>query len=158
MALANAAAEGVQRRGGPLNFGSLTGLVGFNLRFAHLYYRDCLVEMKELDLTHKQFAVLTLIGANLGVSQIDLAASLGTDRATMMAMVDRLQDRGYLERAPSRTDRRRQELYLTRAGESARQTAEQICIKHDQSLLSRFSADELQHLRILLLRMHPAEG
>jgi DNA-binding MarR family transcriptional regulator len=51
-----------------------------------------------------------------GVSQIDIAGLLTMDRPTTMAIVNRLQDRGLVERRASARDRRRQELHLTSEG------------------------------------------
>ena len=47
-----------------------------------------------LDLTQKQAATLWLINANPGVAQVSVAAALGMDRATMMSITDRLEERG----------------------------------------------------------------
>src|SRR6185312_7164884 len=89
----------------------------FHLRMASAAIaRDFAAVMQGLDLTQKQYAVLELIDANTGVSQIDLATTLGTDRATMMAIVDRLDARRLLTRRRSASDGRRQELQLTAAG------------------------------------------
>ena len=51
----------------------------------------------DFGLTQKQAAVLWLIQANGGVSQVEVAAALGMDRATMMAVTDRLEDRGFVD-------------------------------------------------------------
>jgi DNA-binding MarR family transcriptional regulator len=160
MALAKVRAEGeAPRRNGRLDYGSLERLLGFHVRLAQVaFYRDYVVAMKDLDLTQKQYAVLVLVAANPGVSQIDLAAALGVDRATMMAIVDRLQNRDLLQRVPSKIDRRRQELYLTAAGEQARAQAEAICDAHERPFLERFSPEELETLFGLLKRLHGPPG
>ena len=90
------------------SLGALPSLLGFHLRFANMaMYRDYASAMESLDLTQKQHAVLLIIKANHGVSQVDIAAALGTDRATMMAIVDRLEARDLVERQRSKGDRRR---------------------------------------------------
>src|SRR4051794_33163526 len=91
-----------------LSLGRLDGLLGFHLRMASaVVARDFADELADLGLTQKQCAVLELIAANPQVSQIDMTATLGMDRATMMALVDRLDERGLLVRTPSLRDRRR---------------------------------------------------
>jgi DNA-binding MarR family transcriptional regulator len=148
-------AEEAPRRADTLKLGSLGDLLGFNVRMAQAaFYRDYVAATKALDLTQKQYAVLTLIAANPGVSQIDLAAVLGADRATMMAVVDRLQNRGYLKRVPSRIDRRRQELYLTDEGEAMRAEAEVLIWAHEAPFLARYTPEELDILKDLLRRVH----
>lgn len=120
-----------------LQLGRLEGLLGFHLRMASAAIaRDFAAAMQGLDLTQKQYAVLELIDANTGVSQIDLATTLGTDRATMMAIVDRLDARRLLTRRRSASDGRRQELQLTAAGTRLLADARLRVASHEQ----RFTA------------------
>jgi DNA-binding MarR family transcriptional regulator len=106
------------------------------------------------DLTQKQCAVLQLIGANPGVSQVDLASTLGTDRATMMAVIDRLDERGFLLRLRSKADRRRQELTLTPAGEVVLAQTNALINSHDKRFTSLFTRRELDMLVGALRRIH----
>lgn len=138
-----------------LDLDGLTSLLGFHLRLAHVaVYRDFMSSLAELDLTQKQCAVLQLIGANPAVSQVDLAATLGTDRATMMAVVDRLEQRGFVTRVRSKEDRRRQELYLTEDGEAMLARAKAAIAEHEAKFTRRFSAQELRALVGALGRIH----
>ena len=103
-----------------LDLGRLDGLVGFHLRMATAaLYRDFAQAMQGTGLTQKLFAVLELIEANPDVSQIDISETLETDRATVMALVDRIEARGLVERRRSERDRRRLRLVLTTKGRKA---------------------------------------
>jgi DNA-binding MarR family transcriptional regulator len=138
-----------------MELGGLGELLGFHLRLAQLaMYRDFVSAMEELDLTQKQLATLQLIGANPGVSQVDLAATLGTDRATMMGMIDRLDQRDLLVRERSASDRRRQELSLTKRGAELLSEAQRVLARHEQDYTSRFSQAELEALMSALRRIH----
>jgi len=138
-----------------LHLDGLPELLGFHLRLAHVaMYRDFMTALADLDLTQKQCATLQLIGANPGVSQVDLAATLGTDRATMMAMVDRLEQRGFVVRRRSVADRRRQELNLTEGGEDMLARARHAIAEHERHFTSRFTAQELKVLMNALGRIH----
>ena len=78
--------------GAPLRTGRLDEILGFHLRMANVaIYQDYTAAMGDIGLTQKQFAVLELIAANPKVSQIDIANQLSMDRATMMALVNRLR-------------------------------------------------------------------
>ena len=78
-----------------LSFEELDGLLGYRMRRAQgAMHRDYLAAVVGLNLTQKQTATLWLINGNPGVSQVQIAAALGMDRATMMALVDRLEGRG----------------------------------------------------------------
>lgn len=137
-----------------LKIDGLTELLGFHLRMAHVaLYRDFISSLKGLDLTQKQAAVLTLVGANAGCSQIALAGTLGTDRATMMAIVDRLQDRNLLYRTRSAVDRRRQELYLTGEGQVVLGQARALIAEHELRFAKRFTPQEFALLKDMLGRI-----
>jgi DNA-binding MarR family transcriptional regulator len=138
-----------------LDLGDLPSLLGFHLRLAHVaMYRDFTEALAGLELTQKQGAVLQLIAANPGVSQADLAATLGSDRATMMALVDRLEERGFVARQRSAQDRRRQELSLTERGRSVLADAMRAIAAHERRFTTRFSPAELKALIEALSRIH----
>ena len=120
-----------------LKLGRLDALLGFHLRMASAAVaRDFAMAMDGIDLTQKQYAVLELIDANPGVSQLDLATTLGTDRATMMAIVDRLDARKLLARRRSTSDRRRQTLHLTATGARLLGEARQRVAQHEQGFVA----------------------
>ena len=135
----------------------LTGLLGFQVRMAQAtLYRDFAGAMGELNLTQRQMAVLEIVADSPSISQVDIAAQLLTDRATMMAIVDRLQDRDLIERRRSTEDRRRQELFLTPAGLSLLATARSIIAAHEKRFTDRFTAKELETLLEALKRIQNA--
>src|SRR6187549_2832245 len=106
-------------QGPELMFEELDGLLGYRLRRAQgAMHRDYMAAVSGLNLTQKQCATLWLIDSNPGSSQVSIAAALSMDRATMMAVVDRLEDRRLVIRKQSTVDRRRQELYTTPAGQT----------------------------------------
>ncbi|MEP7240683.1 MAG: MarR family transcriptional regulator [Devosia sp.] len=134
-----------------LALGRLDQLLGFHLRMASAAVaRDFAAVMEGLDLTQKQCAVLELIDANEGVSQIDLAASLGTDRATMMAVVDRLSARRLLSRRRSTVDRRRQVLALSLAGRRLLSDARLRIARHESAYRATFGEARIERLIALL--------
>jgi len=130
-----------------LAFDGLDRLLGYRLRRAQgAMHRHYMVTVAELDLTQKQTATLWLIHANPGVSQVSLAATLAMDRATMMSVIDRLEERGLLLRKRSVTDRRRQELYLTPAGQSLLAKVKLRIARHEERFRSFFTRSELEAL------------
>jgi MarR family transcriptional regulator, organic hydroperoxide resistance regulator len=143
--------------GPSLMFEELDGLLGYRLRRAQgAMHRDFMAAVASLDLTQKQAATLWLINGNPGVAQVAVAAALGMDRATTMAIVDRLEDRRLVIRQRSSTDRRRQELYLTPAGQSALRKAKARIAKHEERFKSLFTAAELASLLTALQRLQDA--
>jgi len=137
-----------------VNHAGLDKFIGYRIRMAYVAVRRQFDEaMARLDLTQKQTSVLWLIGANSGVSQITLANELGMDRASMMAIVDRLQDRGLIVRKRSSTDGRRQELYATAKGRKVLSQAKTAIATHEKAITGRFSARELKALMNALERI-----
>jgi DNA-binding MarR family transcriptional regulator len=76
---------------------------------AHMQAADC-------DLTSVQFAALDAIAEQPGIDQASLAAAISFDRATIGGVIDRLEQKGLVERVVSAQDRRARLLDLTRDG------------------------------------------
>src|SRR3954453_15536629 len=74
------------------------------------------VEGAGYSLTPVQYAALAAVAANPGVDQITLAGLIAFDRTTITGVVDRLVQKGLIERRESSRDRRARELRLTDKG------------------------------------------
>jgi len=140
---------------GDEDIGEIQHIVGFHIRLAHgAVYRHFSETFAHLDLTQKQVSVLWLVGDHPDIAQTDLAQRMRMDRATTMAIVNRLQDRGFLVRGRSSSDRRKQTLNLTPAGRKALTTAKSAIRQHEIWLKSRFTRKEVETLIRLLTRIH----
>jgi DNA-binding MarR family transcriptional regulator len=140
---------------GDEDIGEIRDIVGFHIRLAHgAVYRHFTETFSDLDLTQKQVSVLWLVDDHPDIAQTDLAARMRMDRATTMAIVNRLQARGYLVRGKSETDGRKQTLNLTVAGRKALVGAKDAIGQHEEWLKSRFTDKEVEKLIELLTRIH----
>ncbi|MFB9951696.1 MarR family winged helix-turn-helix transcriptional regulator [Rhizobium puerariae] len=102
------------------------------------------------DLTPVQYAALAAISASPGIDQVTLAGLIAYDRTTITGVVDRLVQKGLIERRASSRDRRARELQITGEG---RRTLEDIApaVEAAQQLLVRgLSAGETEELMRLL--------
>src|SRR5205807_9726652 len=143
------------RVAGDEDLGEIRDIVGFHIRLAHAaVYRHITETFADLDLTQKQVAALWLVADHPGIAQTGVAQRMRMDRATTMAIVNRLEAKGYLVRRKSRSDRRKQALNLTDAGRRALSTAKRAIQQHEQWLKSRFSEKEVAQLIELLTRIH----
>lgn len=130
-----------------LMFEELDGLLGYQLRRAQgAMHRDYMAAVAGLNLTQKQTATLWLIQSNPGVAQVSVAAALGMDRATMMSVTDRLEERSLLIRKRSTVDRRRQELYLTPGGQGLLRKVKARIAEHEERAKALFKPAELEGL------------
>lgn len=142
-----------------LDFAGLDGLVGYRLRRAQsAVHRDYNAMFEDLKLTQKQTGVMWLVLANPGVAQGTIGAALGMDRATMMVIVDRLEDRGLLKRMRSRKDARQRELFATPAGQRLMKKVHSLTERHEKRLKMLFTPAELQGLDLALQRLQALEG
>jgi len=139
--------EAEDLRGPELMFEELDGLLGYRMRRAQgAMHRDYMASVAGLDLTQKQTATMWLINSNPGVSQVTVANALGMDRATMMSVTDRLEERALLIRKRSSVDRRRQELYLTPGGQSMLRKVKARIAAHEGRFKALFTPSELAAL------------
>jgi DNA-binding MarR family transcriptional regulator len=140
---------------GDEDIGQIRNIVGFHIRLAYgAVYRHFTETFVEVELTQKQVSVLWLVDDHPDIAQTDLAKRMRMDRATTMAIVNRLESRGYLVRGKSNSDGRRQTLNLTRPGRKALVTAKGAIRQHERWLKSRFTAREVAKLIELLTRIH----
>lgn len=68
------------------------------------------------DLTPVQFAALDAIHATPGLEQARIAARIAYDKATLGGVIDRLEQKGFIKRSISKSDRRAREVRLTNRG------------------------------------------
>jgi len=140
---------------GDEDIGEIRNIVGFHIRLAHgAVYRHFTETFADLDLTQKQVSALWLIDDHPDVAQTGLAQRMRMDRATTMAIVNRLESKGYLVRRRSRSDGRKQALNLTQSGRRALASAKRAIQQHEEWLKSRFNEKEVAKLIELLTRIH----
>lgn len=140
---------------GDVDVGEIGSIVGFHLRLAHgAVYRHFTETFVDLGLTQKQVSILWLIDDRPDIAQTDLAQLMRMDRATTMAIVNRLQARKLLVRGKSSTDGRKQTLNLTEDGREILERAKLAIRDHEAWLKSRFTDKEVSKLIELLTRIH----
>lgn len=104
-------------------------------------------------LTKPQYAVLRAVGEQPGIEQSAVCAAAGLDKATLAAVLIRLEQRGLVTRTIDATDRRRRLLELTETG--AREVRESLPVASDVDAhqLGRLSPDEREQLHALLAKL-----
>lgn len=140
---------------GDEDIGEIRNIVGFHIRLAHgAVYRHFTESFSHLELSQKQVSVLWLIDDHPDIAQTDLARRMRMDRATTMAIVNRLQARGFLVRGKAKNDGRKQTLNLTDAGREMLVEAKAAIQAHEEWLKSRFTDDEVSQFVGFLERIH----
>jgi DNA-binding MarR family transcriptional regulator len=94
-----------------------------------------------------------ILSKHPGLSQIELAALLGTERATAGLQVAQCLKQGFVRRVASRTDRRRYELFVTPKGLKLLEDARDVIPQHEDMFAAGLTASERSTLRRLLLQL-----
>ena len=141
--------------GTKVDLGILPRLLGYNLRRANqCSWRHYVSVIGESRLRPGLFSLLCLVKFNPGISQIELGTHLGVDKASIVALLDRLERAGLLERRRSTRDRRRQGISLTEAGASEFETLMAEVRQLEKQMANRFTKAELDQFLGFLQRMH----
>lgn len=96
--------------------------------------------------------VLALIAANPGSSQSGLARRAGLNKSALVAIVDQLEAKGLALRDRSASDRRRNQLTVTPAGEAAMQALFGAVIREEAPIRKALGSQDLEVLLGLLDR------
>lgn len=110
----------------------LASRLGYLLKHAYLRLtEESARALEPFGIDGRELAVLALLDAHDGLSQLEAASLLGIDRTTMVALLDALEARALVARERSTHDRRKNVVALTREGsrllrdaESAREAME----------------------------------
>jgi DNA-binding MarR family transcriptional regulator len=96
---------------------------------------DAFVRHSTVQLTPRQFAVLSCVAEEDGLSQTDIVARTGVDRSTLADLILRLLGKGLLRRRRSKHDARRNEVHLTARGRAMLQPALTAARRTDEVIL-----------------------
>ncbi|WP_066151904.1 MarR family winged helix-turn-helix transcriptional regulator [Hydrogenophaga pseudoflava] len=101
------------------------------------------------DLTPVQFAALDAIGHHPGTDQATVAELIAYDRATIGGVIERLEQKGWVDRVISERDRRARVLSLTAEGERILQALVPVVRNlQDEILASLGEADRARFLKL----------
>ena len=108
--------------------------------------------MKPLDVTRSQWWVLNGLSAhgNNGITQTALAQLLDLGKVALGGIVDRLEDRGLVERRADAKDRRINRVFLTRKGSRILARVSKLGMTMDARVMRGISATRRQLLADLL--------
>ena len=137
-----------------IEIGALASLIGYRLRRASGAFRiDFTAAMEGSGLRQVTFAVLSMVAENPGTNQGAVGRVLTIQRANMVALIDELVEKGFVDRAVDQSDRRAFSLTLTPRGEAALIDAKARIRAHERRMLAGFNAEEQRMLAALLARI-----
>lgn len=109
-------------------------------------------------LTPVQFAALVAVRDNPSIDQATLAGTIAYDRTTIGGVLDRLVEKGMVERFTDPADRRCKRLKLTQGGVETLALAEPLVSTSQQELVSSLTEQEQVQLVDLMQKVVDALG
>jgi DNA-binding MarR family transcriptional regulator len=132
--------------------------IGYNLKRAYIIMQtDFRRALGEDGLGPRVFSALSLVVQFPNVTQSELARMLGIERSGLVAIVDELEERGFLKRSAVAGDRRVQALTSTDEGKAVFEEAFASVSAHEDKLLEDFSSEEREMLVKLLQKIRLRE-
>ena len=133
----------------------LPRILGHHLRRAHLsLWRRFNENVGGGGLRPGQVGMLSAIDSNPGISQIEISRLLDLDKATIVALMYRLEKAGWATRKQAAEDRRRHELYLTAKGKRKLKTLRKDLDEHEERFRQRFTPQEFELFIDFLQRVY----
>lgn len=114
--------------------------------------------LAEIGLAPPVAGILRILKVTPGLSQQELAGLLGLPPSRLVAIVDDLEERGWLVRERGTTDRRVNRLALTDAGRAAFVEVAKVARAHESRTTAALSSSETATLRDLLSRLAAQQG
>ena len=115
-------------------------------------------QMASIDLTPPHAGILRAIASDPGRSQQALSGQLGLLPSRVVAYVDDLEGRGYVERRRNPEDRRLHALYLSASGKRLMKKIGDLARQHDRRLTAGLNDDQRETLRGLLGALAQHQG
>jgi DNA-binding MarR family transcriptional regulator len=135
-----------------LDDSALAHLVGYAATRASLELRKVFARhMAPFDLRVAEFTILMLVATNRDVNQKELGHALDISPPNMAVTLDRMAERGWIERVRSTRDRRAQHIHLTDKGAALAERTRRISTTMEATALAVLSSAE-RALLIELLR------
>lgn len=125
-------------------------LVGYAATRASVELKKAFTKhMGPLHLKAVEFSILVMVASNESVNQKQLGQALDVSAPNMAITLDRMVERGWVERVRSTQDRRAQLIHLTTAGTALTAKAEKIASKMEANATRVLSDAE----RLLLIEL-----
>lgn len=139
-----------------IDYGTLPDLLGYQLRLTQLaVFKDFSESVGDSKITPSLFGVMSVIEANPGLKQAELAKAVRLDRSTVVSTIDTLERRGLVQRRRVEGDRRTNALVLTDAGRGLLEQLEPQIAAHEQRLSAQLTQEQRHTLIELLTKIFP---
>ena len=133
---------------------ALRQFVGYGMKRAfNVLQADLVRTLEPFGLRMLTFSALSMIVENPGLRPSQLAAALSVERANVVVYVDKLEQAGWVTRAPCPEDKRAYALQCTIAGRQLYDKAVAAVRAHDRRMLDGLREVEIAAVKKALARI-----
>lgn len=108
----------------------------------------------DLNLTIEQWSVLYHLWKEDGSSQQDLCLATFRDKPSMTRLVDNLEKAGFVKRVASKTDRRKNMVYLTAKAKAVQENCHQLASETVDEALEGVALPDIEVCRNVLKQVY----
>ena len=128
--------------------GGTSHRLGYLLKHVYLRFgRLTSAQLEPLGISPVEWAALSCLDDQRGLSQREVAELLGIDRTRMVALVDELEGKGWVERRPQPDDRRKNNVTLTGAGRKVMRRAGRVIDDCERQFLAVLKDPDARRLK-----------
>ena len=132
--------------------------IGFLLnRLGGISAREWSTRIAREGLEPREVMLFRFVALSEGLSQREVGIVIGLPDSRIVGLVDRLEERGWIERRTSDRDRRTHALHVTPAGREVLDRVETLSFEHEEALTRGLDPADRETLLGLLKRMVAAQ-
>lgn len=133
---------------------ALGNYTGFLLNWVAIRSRNRFDEaLEEVGLRRHQFALMSVVSSDPGLTQQQLVGATHIDPSTMVQTLDSLAEEGWAERQQHPTDRRKHIVHLTAAGKKKLKQARETAGRAGAKTFGRLDSEEQAQLHAMLRKL-----
>ncbi|MFZ7104233.1 MAG: MarR family winged helix-turn-helix transcriptional regulator [Peptococcaceae bacterium] len=108
--------------------------------------------LADYDVTPVQYGILGCLWEENGQTPKQIAYHLSLDGSTITGILDRMENKGLVQRTPDPNDRRALRVILTEKGMELQEPIQEIIYAANEKVLEAFSQDDRDKLQVFLER------
>lgn len=115
-------------------------------------------QLRQYDVSWSQWLALNVLSLGIADTPAHIAEQLGVDRSAITRQLDRLEDKGFVERYHDKLDRRLVKVLLTPASRQLMEQVNKEAYLHQQACLADLHRSERRGLKGELQKMLRTQG
>jgi len=125
-------------------------------RTEQIFLAYAAVHVCSLDLTLPQYDIILALGNTAGMTFKKLGEATIITKGTLTGVINRLEDKGLVQRFPSETDGRSQLVKLTEEGMSLYERTYPEHLTYINRIFDDYTPKEIEELEAMLIRLRKA--